>query len=190
MTPKPRTRIFFDLEFTGLHQFTTPISLALVADNGHTFYAEFTDCDKSQVNQWIADNVIRKLSLGYFANNAWDGNAVTGIRVHGNREYVQKHLITWLAQFEHSEQAGTVELWADVPHYDWVLFCELFGGAMHLPKAIHYQCMDFATMLLCHGIDPDISRSMFLQQVCNEHNALDDAQTLRKCYDKLIETAA
>lgn len=35
-------KIFFDTEFTGLHQNTTLISIGLVSDEGERFYAELT----------------------------------------------------------------------------------------------------------------------------------------------------
>ncbi len=57
------TKIFFDTEFTGLHKNTTLISIGCVADSGETFYAELTDYDKSQLNDWIKENVISGLSL-------------------------------------------------------------------------------------------------------------------------------
>jgi DNA polymerase III epsilon subunit-like protein len=34
-----KTKIFFDTEFTGLHQKTTLISIGLVSECGKTFYA-------------------------------------------------------------------------------------------------------------------------------------------------------
>jgi hypothetical protein len=37
-----KTKIFFDTEFTGLHQGTTLISIGLISECGKTFYAEFT----------------------------------------------------------------------------------------------------------------------------------------------------
>ena len=51
-------RIFFDTEFTGLHQNTTLISIGCIDENGRTFYAESTDYDRSQVDDWIQKNVI------------------------------------------------------------------------------------------------------------------------------------
>ena len=55
---KKTTKIFFDTEFTGLHQRTTLISIGLIADLGlgkgtKSFYAELTDYDQSQVDEWI-----------------------------------------------------------------------------------------------------------------------------------------
>ena len=45
-----KTKIFFDAEFTGLHQKTTLISIGFISECGKTFYAELTDYDKSQIN--------------------------------------------------------------------------------------------------------------------------------------------
>ncbi len=55
-------KIFFDTEFTGLHQNTTLISIGCVAEDDRQFYAEFTDYDRSQVDDWIKLNVIDKLT--------------------------------------------------------------------------------------------------------------------------------
>lgn len=45
--------IYFDTEFTGLHQNTTLISIGCVSEDNKTFYAELDDYDQSQVNVWI-----------------------------------------------------------------------------------------------------------------------------------------
>ena len=54
-----KTKIFFDTEFTGLHQNTTLISIGLIAETGQTFYAELTDYDRCQVDCYD----IKKINL-------------------------------------------------------------------------------------------------------------------------------
>ena len=77
-----KTKIFFDTEFTGLHQNTTLISIGAISDLNDTFYAEFADFDCNQVDEWIRDNVISKLQFygndkkGY-NNCATDANEKT-----------------------------------------------------------------------------------------------------------------
>ncbi|WP_376716592.1 hypothetical protein [Vagococcus carniphilus] len=56
-------KVFFDTEFTGLHKDTTLISIGLIAENGNKFYAEFTDYDKTQIDDWLQENVINNLYL-------------------------------------------------------------------------------------------------------------------------------
>lgn len=53
--------MFLDFEFTGLQQNTTPISLALVAEDGREFYAEFTDFDEKQINDWLKSNILANI---------------------------------------------------------------------------------------------------------------------------------
>jgi hypothetical protein len=50
-----RTKVFFNTEFTGLHQNTTLISIGLVSECGKTFYAELTDYDRVEFIPFIAE---------------------------------------------------------------------------------------------------------------------------------------
>lgn len=168
-------KIFFDTEFTGLHQKTSLISIAFISLDNRSFYAEFTDYKKSQLSEWHIENVIAHLKNGTNQTSGQDWY------VKGTRQTVAKHLETWFMQFE------KVEIWADVLAYDWVLFCELFGGAFGLPKNIHYQPFDVATLLLLKGEDPDINREAFANLPNGEkHNALWDARVTKAVYEKAI----
>ena len=50
--------LYYDSEFTGLTQDTSLISLALVSDADHSFYAEFSDYHRHQIDDWLRDNVL------------------------------------------------------------------------------------------------------------------------------------
>ncbi|MBL7729482.1 MAG: 3'-5' exoribonuclease [Dinghuibacter sp.] len=179
-------RLFLDCEFTGLHQHTTLISMALFAGDDCYFYAEFNDYNREQVTDWLEANVISKLK---FPNEA-GFSAVAGKRVEikAGLPEVAATLATWLKHF------AQVEIWADVLAYDWVLFCELFGGALNVPSNIFYAPFDLATLFYREGhIEPvnnyekDISRYQYAG--ANEalrHNALEDARVEKLCYDKLV----
>lgn len=60
---KLTAKLFLDTEFTGLHQNTTLISIALVGDQGEEFYAELTDYDTKQLTPWLEKHVITNLCL-------------------------------------------------------------------------------------------------------------------------------
>lgn len=158
--------IFFDTEFTGLHQKTSLISIGLVAETGETFYAELGDYDKSQLNNWLRENVIANLG---------------GADVCGTQSEIAAALREWLEQFDQ------VELWSDVLAYDWVLFCNIFGTAFNIPENVYYIPFDLATLFKINGIDPDINREEFagLQAGAQKHNALWDAKVIKACYEKL-----
>lgn len=182
-----RTKIFFDTEFTGLHQHTTLISIGLIAEDGKSFYAEFTDYDRSQVDRWVSENVIKRLTLYNdpdFVNLKLESaHQNDAIKVLGDARVVKKWLRDWLRQFE------SIEMWSDCMHYDWVLFCQMFGGAFQVPRNVHYIPFDICTLFKTKGVDPDIDREHFaLGEHYDEmpkHNALWDAEVIMKCYTKL-----
>lgn len=185
------TKIFFDTEFTGLHQNTTLISIGLVAETGETFYAEFTDYDKTQIDDWLQKNIIDNL----FITDILSGTTYSGgnTRCKGTADYVKLHLEHWLTESEF----GQIEIWSDCLSYDWVLFCQLFGHAFKIPKNVYYIPFDICTLMKVKGIDPDVSRETFAGNMIEvndelhwgedglKHNALWDAYVIRGCHKRL-----
>lgn len=175
------TKVFFDTEFTGLHQNTTLISIGLVSECGKTFYAEFNDYDFKQYDDWLRENVINNLQYkGYFQKLDKTKNSIS---CKGTTENIKEQLTIWLSQFEH------VEMWSDCFAYDWVLFCNIFGSAFDIPKNVYYIPFDLCTLFKAHGVDPDVNREEFAGMVgedMNKHNALWDAKVIKMCYDKLV----
>lgn len=169
-------KVFFDTEFTGLHKNTTLISIGCVDENNRTFYAEFTDYDKSQCNEWIEKNVISNL-LGA-------SNELTNIV--GTKEEIAVALKDWLKEYD------DVELVSDVCHYDMVLFIDIFGDAFDIPTHVNPAC---------HDINQDIARVLGISEyqafdksresICNDtvdgakHNSLYDAKVIKCIYYKI-----
>lgn len=178
------TKVFFDTEFTGLHQKTTLISIGLVAESGETFYAELTDYDTGQVDDWIKENVIAKLHL---TGDEGSRGYPKQMQIKGTTEMVANSLSVWLEQFD------KVEMWSDCLSYDWVLFVQLFGHAFKIPKNVYYIPFDICTLFKQKGIDPDINREDFAKEILTKecfqagpkHNAHWDATVIKACYKKL-----
>lgn len=168
-------KIFLDTEFSGLHQKTTLISLALVAESGEEFYAEFTDYNKNQITVWIQKYILNRLIIE--KSNFKD---IKNLRIKGNKKAVKDALILWFNQFP--KKKNSIQIWADCYAWDWVLFCELFGGAMEIPESIHYMTMDLATFLFSRNIDVYTKRVKLLpagykdKNNLKQHNALYDAR--------------
>lgn len=174
-------RCFFDFEFTGLRQDTTPISLGIISEDGHTFYAEFTDYSAVQVEQWHRDNVFPLLRFKNVIGEVRPRIDNEHHAMRSNRQTVGWDVATWLGQWEQ------VEFWGDCLAYDWVLFCQLFGGGAEcLPRNVYYIPFDLATLFKLAGIDPDIDRVSYAnpdaQDSGEKHNALFDAKVQRLCY--------
>lgn len=178
-----KTKIFFDTEFTGLHKKTTLISIGLISECGKKFYAELTDYDKTQIDDWLQENVVNNL---YLSENDNDAN-LDDWKIKGDSDDVKAGLEVWLSQFE------AVEIWSDCLSYDWVLFNQIFGHAFNIPKNVYYIPFDICTLFQLQGIDPDISREDFAKdylvkvayQSGKKHNAMWDAFVIRECYRKL-----
>lgn len=174
-------RVYFDCEFTGLQQRTELISIGLISEGGRTFYAEFNDYNDRMLDEWLHNNVI--VNLRFNAEHA--SNPVVDMEHHamkGSTGQVAQTLRAWLEQWDR------VEMWSDCLAYDWVLFCNLFGGAMNLPPNVFYIPVDISTIMLIKGVDPDVNREEFaglLDVKALKHNALWDAKVIRACAQKL-----
>lgn len=185
-----KTKIFFDLEFTGLHKLTTAISIGLVAEDGNKYYAEFTDFDKYQIDNFLRQEVLSKRVLAeYDFERDYDPKAET-VLVKGDIDLVYTTMLEWLKQYEE----GGVEMWGDLPAYDWVLFVSIFGNGLALPRFIDYIPMDLCTALKLMGEDKDVDREIFAYgeegaeaRKDKKHNALFDAETQLEVYKKLVE---
>ena len=175
--------IYFDTEFTGLHKETTLISIGMIDDQDHSFYAEFTDYDTSQINPWIQDNVIRNLTH----ENSTSSN---NIKMFGDTSSIRTVLLKWLSNYQE------VQFVSDVSHFDFVLLTDLLGGkegAFGLPHNVTPYCydinQDIARFLNISDREAfDYSREEFVQKYGNnkisgiKHNSLYDANVIREIY--------
>lgn len=161
-------KVFFDTEFTGLHKDTTLMSIGLIDEEGETFYAELSDYDDTQVDDWLRHNVIA---------NFWGGEHIM------NSEQLKDALTEWLADYD------SVEIWSDCIAYDWVLFNNIFGSAFDIPKNVYYIPFDICTLMKIKGVNPDISREEYANftDTTAKHNALHDAIIIKKCYERLTD---
>jgi hypothetical protein len=159
------TKIFFDTEFTGLHQDTTLISIAMVAEDGRELYCELNDYDKTQIDDWLYNNVIANLHNTNPINTLQLRNAIEGF----------------------IEPYETVEIWSDCLSYDWMLFNQIWGHAFNIPEKIYYIPFDICTLFKIKGVDPDVSREEYagITSGIQKHNALWDAKVIKACYEKL-----
>jgi len=174
-------KIFFDCEFTGLHKATTLISIGLVSDDNRAFYGVFNDFDKSQVDDWIEEYVLKNL------NKPFNVSGLDLYQMKGNKSDIRLSLRFWFKQFDR------VEIWSDCLAYDWVLFNDIFGHAFKIPENVFYIPFDISTVFKVAGVDPDINREEFVEdnirhlvsQDIPKHNALWDALVIRECYRRL-----
>ena len=187
------TGIYMDSEFTGLHRNTSLISIGLVSDTGSSFYAEFTDYDKSQVDGWIQENVISHLSLepGTWKRDEINGSTI--VTACDNSSNIRSRLLKWLEN-EWVLTDRKLQFFVDCYAYDWVLLVDLLTGgksALDMPEYIYYIPIDLSTVLWSMMEDPDIGREEFCSWNYHEkdnsvkHSAYGDALVIEKCFDRI-----
>lgn len=184
--------LYFDTEFTGLHKDTTLVSIGIVAENGKKFYAEFSDCDESQCDDWIKENVLKYTILGgndTLVKRLGEDSDTTAVL--GSKADIRYELGEWLKQFDE------VQFVSDVCHYDMVLLIDIFGTAFDLPKNVSAVCHDINQDIAKHyGISEreafDKSREDIVSELCggfiagDKHNALYDTEVIKAIYKEVV----
>lgn len=187
--------LYFDMEFTGLKKDTTIISLGIVDQNGRSIYLEYTDYNKSDVDDWIKENVIKNTIFlkddikeiePHVTENGTDAVVI------GNTEYNRQVLKYWLSLYDNED----IQFVSDVCHYDMVLLIDtLYGHGLNIPSNVSIDC---------HNINQDIAayKKISLKEAADvvreslvtkeiegmkvqKHNALFDALVIRLIYNKI-----
>jgi hypothetical protein len=173
--------VFIDTEFTGEHAFTTLVSVGMVTLCGRELEVNLNDYDEGQVTDWLKENVIRYIDPKSRVNSKVALEKVKNF-LNEYREGQQVHLVS---AGKLSDVLLLFELWAqDFPDmkYFHCLHC--------LPDYLnHVGHLDLQTMFFVAGIHYEIDREEFagMKEGGRRHNALYDAQVVRKCFLKLIE---
>ena len=146
------------------------ISIALVCEDGSSFYAISNEYSYKDASQWVKDNVILPLYRETVHGGAKNHFDVCDFHKHygrSNKEimcdlllYIWRHNYEyWLdstAEFigrglrhgwVQSDGTTSPEIYGYYADYDWVLFCSLFGTMMDLPAEFPMYCRDLKQML-------------------------------------------
>lgn len=151
-------KYFIDTEFieSGPTHPITLLSLGIVSEDGREFYVANGDANLGLASDWVSANVIPHLG---------------GPRVPFNA--IGPGIIHWLTD-------DKPEFWGYYADYDWVVFCQIFGTMMDLPKGWPMYCRDLKQ--LCDSLgNPKLHA-----QSSTEHNALNDAKWNLAAYNFLI----
>ena len=153
-------RYFLDTEFIESgHLFpVTLLSLGIVAEDGREFYAVNKEADRTLANDWVKTNVLPYLGTDNMLLHVDIGHAVM--------DFVGE---------------DKPEFWGYYADYDWVVFCQLFGAMIDLPKGWPMFCRDIKQLCVDKG-NPQLPK-----MDSGEHNALCDARWNKQAYDFLSQ---
>lgn len=179
-------KYFIDCEFIEDGKTIDLISIGIVAEDGREFYAQNLDCDMWKASDWVKENVFPHLqnftSLVKFSD----------LLHHWNDEYQGKGWYRgWLRKLTGDLKIAIIafigadpkpEFWGYYADYDWVIFCQLFGTMMDLPKGFPMFCNDLRQALNDRGY------YQVTQPDNMPHNALSDARWIRGTYLELCQS--
>lgn len=136
------------------------ISIGIVSETGQRYYAvnqdfDWTKLSKTAPNHWLIDNVKPHLYL-----DDMDKAKVTKPLFR-----IRTDLLNLF------KNDPSPEFWAYYADYDWVLFCQIFGTMLDLPKNFPMLCLDIEQKRRALGFTKDVYPEKFKP----EHNALVDA---------------
>lgn len=165
-------KYFIDTEFIeGFHKplfgkrrhFIDLVSIALVAEDGRSYYAISNEWNYKDAHPWVKENIIHKLPLKLrpketfsemnkrckigiddFDKYTWlNGKSNTTIAQEIKdfiyKPYFDEHPLLTSADYYPKD---AVEFYGYYSDYDWVLFCSLFGSMSQLPKGFPMYCRD------------------------------------------------
>ncbi len=153
-------KFWMDTEFmeSGHLMPLTLLSIGIVAEDGREFYAVNGEADHTLANDWVKVNVLPHLGKSSVMRHVDIGHAVLKFVDDGNPEF-----------------------WGYYADYDWVVFCQLFGAMIDLPKGWPMYCNDLKQLAMRLG-NPSLPK-----QFTTEHNALSDARWNKSAHDYLLE---
>ncbi len=152
---------FIDCEFNEQGGQIDLISIAIVNEMDRSLCvtsSEF-DLEAAKAKPWLVENVLAQLPPPAL----WK---------------TRKEIVAEIVRFIGADPKP--RFWAWFGAYDWVLFCQLFGGMLNLPKKWPQYILDLKQEHVLAG-SPQLPR-----QMDGEHDALEDAKWNRVVYDILM----
>ncbi len=155
-------RYFLDTEFieSGPKKPIQLISIGIVSEDLRELYRISSEFNPDDASQWVKDNVLAQLEdyeRGTLSQIADD-----------------------IKEFCDPDEFGKPEFWGYYADYDWVVFAQMFGTMMDLPKGFPMYCNDIKQLCFSLG-NPKLP-----QQGKGEHNALADAGWNKKAFEFLM----
>ncbi len=146
--------LFLDTEFTGLMADPNLISIGLVSEDGHEFYAELTDTwEMEECDPFVQEQVLPLLESG---NVQMTWNELT------------ERLPAWIAGF-----GQPVRIASDAVAADWEWIQKICYASGHWPRNLSHQ-----PVALPSGAEEfERAREQAYQSGLRRHHALDDAKT-------------
>jgi len=177
------------------------ISIALVAEDGRELYLLNADCELSYAwaNEWVRQNVLYRIFREYYNGDAllYNDFTLSAMRAlfkqyGGSKAKIAQQIAEFTGYYQHfyvgcadgwrwerSNGAPKPSFYGYYCDYDWVVFCQLFGRMIDLPKGFPMYCIDLKQESDRLGITSE-QKQLLCPDPVNEHSALADARWNKK----------
>ncbi len=152
-------KIYLDTEFIEKPNHLELISIALVKEDGESYYAVSSEFNEKLANDWVREHVIP------FLDSEADRKSLEEIR-----EEVVEFIGPKIPEF-----------WAYFAAFDWVLLTWLYGGMASLPYNFPFFCHDLKQEVDRIGFPEER-----FPQNPKKHHALWDARWDRELHRRLL----
>lgn len=153
-------KYFLDTEFLEDGKTIELISIGIVCEDGREYYAVHWNPEtmmRARADPWMREHVMKHIS----------GEAKV-------KEVIADDIRVFMGQ-----HPGLIEMWADYASYDWVVFCQIFGKMIDLPKR---------WPKFCHDIQQAKPKGLELVKIREEyqHHALWDAKEVAMRWEQIF----
>lgn len=186
------------------------ISIGIISDDNREYYALNKETDLKEIwkDDWLKENVLKPIYEEHIKikdrnNFKFSFDVIKLVfSMYGKTKKVLCDEIKEFVYvpFEKIKDDMDLNFYAYYADYDWVVFCQLFGRMLDLPKGFPMYCRDLKQILDDKCNQDNFKDSSFGHQTWtlktiknhpaypkqeNEHNALDDVKWNLKLYDFL-----
>lgn len=192
-------RYWLDEEFIDDASIIDLISIGIVAEDGRELYLQSSEFKAKKASPWVWENVLSHLEICPHvpAYGPIEDHLPKELRAHKRGQCIDQqrgllHNCPWrsrdairreILSFMDVGAYGKPEIWTYYGCYDHVVFCQLFGTMMDLPKGFPMYTRDIKMWCNLLG-DPRLP-----EQGKGEHNALADAKWNKRAWEFLNELA-
>lgn len=158
-------RYFIDTEFIedGPRKPITLISIGIAAADGREYYAISSTFSPDDANGWVRENVLPHL----------------GDSPRKPLRDIACDILDFISADRDWSNGVAPEFWGYYADYDWVVFCQIFGRMIDLPRGWPMYCHDLKQLA------DELGNPRLPEQESAEHNALNDARWNRDIYNWL-----
>jgi hypothetical protein len=154
---------FLDTEFIEDGRTIDLISIALVPERGDSIYYVSSEFDDEKANDFVKEHVLSKLH---------------------DEPKVPRTFIREMVSARIFAVDKEPEFWGYFADYDWVVFCQLWGPMISLPKGFPTYCRDLKQLLDQHQLK---GTELVKIDKSKLHHALYDARYEKSVFEELTK---